>query len=296
MADVHINNPTRDKHNTNELTSQIVWYLSLILHPGLVTPTSTERCMQLAFSSKINSGCISRQVGAVISDEHYSIKAVGWNSVPQGQTPCLLRSAKELINSEEQGTYSEYEKTDDEFRLVLKQSYSGIFGKPELRGRNMPFCFKDLQNEVEGEKNQVHTRSLHAEENAFLQLSKFGGQPIKGGLLFTTASPCELCSKKAYQLGMSKIFYIDPYPGIANDHILNCGSKIPEMHLFSGAIGQAYHRLYQPIMPFKDELRLLTDYSVTGGTKRNRKEQKIKHLEDENARLKAKLIELQRGI
>jgi len=295
-ADVHINNPTRDKHDINELTSQLVWYLSLILHPGLVTPTSTERCMQLAFSSKINSGCISRQVGAVISDEHYSIKAVGWNSVPQGQTPCLFRSAKELINNEERDTYSEYEKQNDEFRRVLNQSFSGIANRPELGGRNLPFCFKDLQNEVEGEKNQVHTRSLHAEENAFLQLSKFGGQPIKGGLLFTTASPCELCSKKAYQLGLSHIYFIDPYPGIANEHILNCGNNVPEMHLFSGAIGKAYHRLYQPIMPFKDELRLLTDFTITGGTKKNKKDQKIKHLEEEILKLKAKIIELQNGI
>lgn len=293
-ADIHINNPTRDKHDINELTSQLIWYLSLILHPGLVTPTSTERCMQLAFSSKINSGCISRQVGAVISDDHYSIKAVGWNSVPQGQTPCLLRSARELINGEERDTYSEYEKTNDEFRVVLKQSFGGILDKSELNGRNLPFCFKDIQNEIDGEKNQVHTRSLHAEENAFLQLAKFGGQPIKGGLLFTTASPCELCAKKAYQLGISKIFYIDPYPGIANDHIINCGSSIPKMHLFSGAIGQAYHRLYQPKMPFKNELKLLTNYSITGGTKRNLKDQKIKHLEEENARLKERIVDLQK--
>jgi len=104
------------------------------------------------------------------------------------------------------------------------------------------------------DKNQVHTRALHAEENAFLQLSKYGSHGISGGCLFTTASPCELCAKKAYQIGIKKIFYIDPYPGISNSHILCSGSYRPEVILFSGAVGRAYHEMYSPTMPFKDEI------------------------------------------
>ncbi|WP_235846252.1 deaminase [Morganella psychrotolerans] len=59
------------------------------------------------------------------------------------------------------------------------------------------------------ENNQVHTRSLHAEENAFLQISKYGGTGVQHGSLYTTASPCELCAKKAYQLGIKEIVFID---------------------------------------------------------------------------------------
>jgi len=33
--------------------------------------------MQLAYTAKYNSGCISRQVGAAVTDESYSIKAIG---------------------------------------------------------------------------------------------------------------------------------------------------------------------------------------------------------------------------
>nr|WP_228376669.1 hypothetical protein [Pectobacterium carotovorum] len=88
-------------------------------------------------------------------------------------------------------------------------------------------------------------------------MSKYGGVGVFGGYLFTTASPCELCSKKAYQLGISRIYYIDPYPVIAVSHILCGGVNNPEMHLFSGAIGKAFHRLYMPIAPYKDELAAL---------------------------------------
>jgi tRNA(Arg) A34 adenosine deaminase TadA len=128
-----------------------------------------------------------------------------------------------------------------------------------LRGRSTPFCFRDAYNDHIGENNQVHTRSLHAEENAFLQLSLNGIQMPKDAVLYSTASPCELCSKKAFQLGVSRIIYVDPYPGISQDHILASGQddRRPIVVLFSGAIGEAYHRLYQPMMPFKDELQAI---------------------------------------
>jgi len=301
LADIHLNNPIREKYNDNELANQLYWYIALMKHPGLVNPTSTERGMQLAFAAKLNSGCISRQVGAVITDSSFSIKAVGWNSVPEGQVPCLLRNVGELMDGGDRSAYSEYELNDGEFRKVIETTYRNVISIKELKGRNFSFCFKDVYNEVEGEKNQVHTRSLHAEENAFLQITKYGGGGVKGGLLFTTASPCELCSKKAYQLGISRIIYIDPYPGISNDHILNSGESKPELTLFSGAIGCAYHGLYQSLLPFKDELQMITGYTVSGGNrhKQYRKliaatdevevlKKKISALEKENKELKAR--------
>lgn len=257
IADVHIHNSKASEFNQNDLVSQLAWYLALMMHPGLVMPTSVENCMQIAYTVKQSSGCISRQVGAVVTDSGYSVKSVGWNSTPQGQTPCLLRSAEDLLSGVNGSDYSEYEKNDNVFRKALTDKYFDLIKSGATQKRNIPFCFKALQNEIEGEKNQVHTRSLHAEENAFLQIAKFGGQKLLGGVLFTTASPCELCAKKAYQLGVEKIIYIDPYPGIATDHILSVGAKKPMLELFRGAVGRAFYQLYQPLMPYKDELELL---------------------------------------
>ena len=104
--------------------------------------------------------------------------------------------------------------------------------------------------------------SLHAEENAFLQIAKYGGDGIKGGNLFTSASSCVLCSKKAYQLGIRHIYYIDPYTDIANSHILSFGkykNQCPQCHLFYGAIGKAYTCLFTQRIAIKDELKILLD-------------------------------------
>lgn len=286
-SDIHIiNNRKEDiiKSKTNEpfftREEQILKFISLIHQPGIITPSDSERCMQIAFNAKLNSGCISRQVGAVVSDENYSIKAVGWNDVPSGQTPCNLRSANDFVaNNLDETHYSKFERGDDLEKVDVDFKYKNRlpFNFPEavkeyfsksdtsdhnkhLNGKNCSFCFKTIHNHFEGEKNQVHTKSLHAEENAMLQISKYGGQGLNNGILFTTASPCELCSKKAMQLGVSKVYYIDPYPGISEPQILSYNrNKYPELIQFNGVIGKAYSRLYEPFMAYKDEVAIMLD-------------------------------------
>ena len=261
QSDIFIYNPTSQDNTKYFLTKQIVIYITLIKHPGLITPTRIERCMQIAYNAKLNSGCLSRQVGAVVTDENYSIKSVGWNDVPEGQVPCNLRDVKMFCKNKDEDSYSNFEITDKEFNDLLSK-INGSIMYTELHGRNHPYCFKEIYNAINKDKNQVNTRALHAEENAFLQTAKYGGQGINGGFLFTTASPCVLCSKKAYQLGIKKIYYIHPYPDISQTHILNFGkdkSKNPKMILFHGAIGSAYTSLYTQRISYKDELQCLTN-------------------------------------
>lgn len=273
-------NPPWGEHNFLTREEQLLKLVALITQPGLVTPSSVERSMQIANTGKLNSGCISRSVGAAITDSDFYIQSVGWNDVAKGHTPCSLRDIQDIINPDNESVlgesvhYSPFEKgkvspkssykykneKPGNFKEALtdyfKDSYSKNNG--DLQGKNCAFCFKTVHNHYEGEANQVHTRSLHAEENAMLQITKLGGQGVKNGILFTTASPCELCSKKAYQLGIKTIYFIDPYPGISNDQILSGGIETshPKMIPFSGAIGIAYHKLYDSFMSYKDEISM----------------------------------------
>lgn len=265
------------------IQEQLIKLQALIQQPGIITPDPTERIMQLAYTAKLNSGCISRQVGAVVTDSEFSTKAIGWNDVPKGSLPCALRNIKNIgtnpfgftkfelgegLKETEQINIREADNLLDneskKFNDFIKQNYNEEkLPDEKLGGRNCPYCFKQAYNTFSGEKNQVHTRSLHAEENAMMQISRSGGQGLKNGYLFTTASPCELCAKKAYQLGIRNIYYIDPYPGISRNHILKSNEKTdPKMILFSGAVGRAYHKLYEPFLSQKDEIALLTDFKI----------------------------------
>lgn len=268
LSDIHLTHDGTEIGRNRNLINQIFTYTSLILHPGLVPPSPLERVMQVAFTAKLNSGCLSRQVGAAVTNEYYSVQAIGWNTVAEGQTPCSLRNLYDLYSQEDINAYSTYEKDDERFSDYIHRAvnaYNKVSATQKLKGLTLAYCFKDIHTTINAEKqkgNQVHTRSLHAEENAFLQLAKYGSQGIKGGKLFTTASCCELCAKKAYQLGIKDIYYIDSYPGISKRHILECGDIQPKMILFTGAIGRAYINLYNPFLPLKDEIEALTNIKV----------------------------------
>lgn len=282
-AEIHIVQPNeavfKEVYDFSSVGEQWIKMAALILHPGLVSPSSEERCMEVAYTAKFNSGCISRQVGAVITNRNHAIRSIGWNDVPYGQIPCALRELPDLIDRTNEAitnkyygaiSYSAYELSNNQYSKYKKQYYGMSFKegirldyeahiedmKTDLNGLPCPYCFKDLHNTMCKDKNQVFTRSLHAEENAMMQMVKYGGEGLMEGIIYVTASPCELCSKKLYQLGVRKIVYIDPYPGIAREHIIANGFLRPNLQLYKGVYGATYYKLYLPFMAYKDELMI----------------------------------------
>ena len=261
VADILINNKTDTKSFIN-LKMVLLRYVCLIMNPGIVLPTNVERCMQIANAAKLNSGCISRQVGAVLTDDEYHLLSVGWNQQPEGQLPCLYQDLCEVHHHWSPCSYSDYENNDnDDFQKGIKEQVEKFFDTDKSplkeKGKLPYYCFKDYFNKIKKERNQVHTRALHAEETAFLNLGA-NNTRIRNGVLFTTSSPCELCAKKAMYMGVSKIYYVEPYAGVSKKHVLSIGKadKRPELILFTGAIGTAYTKLYTPLLPQKDEMEM----------------------------------------
>lgn len=231
--------------------------ITLILHPGLLTPTRLERCMQIAMTAKLNSGCLSRQVGAVVTDKHYNILSLGWNDAPCGAESCMRRNFFDLIRKDDKCAYSDYELNDEQFRNYISTVSKELNpNKTDLGGLPMAFCFKDVYQDIIKQRDQIYTRALHAEERA---LAACGNEKAAGGYLFTTSSPCELCAKRAKEANVSKIYYIQQYPGISRTHIIHIGPKEKRSTYvsFVGAVGLAYVKLYTPLIPYKDELAAL---------------------------------------
>ena len=275
-GDVFVTNNTQ----IEKLKYQLVKYISLIRKPGLFTPTKDERNMQIALTARYNSGCISRQVGACLVGQDGYILGVGWNDVPEKAVPCLYRSSYSLVMEN---------NNSSEFSAYENSSQFKDFIREEVGITHDPFCFKDQENnrhknieigpqiefirrscpDIDDEsltkfrkklakisKNPTRERALHAEENAFLQSAKIGGTSVKGSTLYTTASPCQLCAKKAMQLGVKKIIFIDAYPDISTQQTLCSGPKDewPELTSFYGAAESAFMKLYKPLINIKDEV------------------------------------------
>lgn len=280
LADIFINNED-DSASRLKLKKILLRYTSLIMSPGLVLPTKIERIMQIANTAKLCSGCISRQVGAVITDNLYNLRSIGWNHVPENHMPCLYRDINEVYNHYNEEAYSCFENDDTaKFQKSIRNAVKNYYSKdPEdiyANGRTIPYCFKDIYNEISGAKNQIHPRALHAEETAFLNLTNTGSNDIRGGFLFTTSSPCELCAKKAMYMGISAVYYIQPYPGISENHILKAGPKNqqPDLVLYTGAIGRAYTQLYTPLIPKKDEMELWLKHKISIDEKHYKRSEK----------------------
>lgn len=250
-------------------------FYALIIRPGLITPSRDERCMSVAYVAKFNSGCISRQVGCTIVDQESAILSVGWNDPPSEQLPCQLRYVDEICKCGCEGyeyvrgignkLFSEFElngsvrgkESNKTFVEHIKNELSEeTLAALRNQGLRYPYCFRSRYNSYRGVKDQVNTRSLHAEENTMLRLARSGGQGLKGGTMFVTASPCVLCSKKAYQIGIKEIVYLEPYTDIAPSLILACGFGQPKLRPFMGAIGETFYKLYKPFLPYKDELAI----------------------------------------
>lgn len=258
-ADVFISNNSPIDDTSRALKWEIVRNICLILYPGLVQPTPIERCMQIAFTAKANSGCLSRQVGAVVTDADYRILSIGWNDVPCGDISCSRKNLIDLCKGEDISAYSHYELNNKQFRKRLPACEKII--KPEVEvclcGLPLRYCFKDIHI---SEKNPMRSRAMHAEEKAM----GICGKDCEDGNLFTTSSPCEMCSKKAKNHKIKNIYYIEPYPGISEDQYSRSGDpeNIAKHILFTGAIGRAYTQMYTPIMPQKDILDLLGIYNT----------------------------------
>ena len=274
--------------DNNRLKLRTVRLLALIHEPGCLLPTAEETYMNLAYTLSVRSTCISRQVGAVITNSDGFIIGAGWNDVGSGQLGCSTRCIDD---------YRKY-KDDDCLLSIWRDEFDSFEDKELLRKMDNKnyLCYKDLKstiliheridklfsqykNNLEiGNKERLedeqekklndfadylkknlnikrleYARSLHAEENAILQVATHGGVGIKGGTIYTTTFPCELCAKKIYQSGITRVVYTEPYPESISEKIfLKDGIRSIRVEQFEGVKSNCYYRLFKSRTDQKD--------------------------------------------
>lgn len=244
-ADMYVNNKEDKGLTYPQLRHALVKILTLAKVPGCIPPTDDERSMQMAMTGRQMSGCISRRVGATVLSQNGYIIGIGWNDPPSGQVPCSLRTSNDLIESATEDMFSEYERSAE------------FVNRIQTKGANdKPFCFRTEYGIIKNGKLAEYTRALHAEENALFQAMKNAPNDISNGTLYTTASTCNLCAKKAYELGIGRIVFIEHYPGIANQQTLIAGNRKIVIDQYDGVVGSAYHWLYESLMPEKDLIEI----------------------------------------
>jgi deoxycytidylate deaminase len=196
-------------------------FLRLIDNPLSRAPSEEEALMAIAYANSLRSSCLKRKVGAVIVDNRGVILSSGCNEVPLGEDPCKGahgRCYRDFKKAEFSRTIDEVVQ-DEELNTAVKNVVLKKYKMLEM-------C-----------------RALHAEENAIINIARFGSQVnLKEATLYTTTYPCNLCANKISQVGIGKIVYLEPYPQEEAKILLD--SRKIEQKPFEGVAYKGYFRLF----------------------------------------------------
>lgn len=205
-ADFFIRVDTKDH---SALSAIIERYLDLIFGTKIVTPTRAETAMHHAWVAAGNSACLSRQVGAALTDRKGELVSVGWNDVPKfggglyqverGQTADLR------CYNNGQKCYNDEEKS-----LLVSEIFKSLVSSKLVEEGSFLEFVKCLQ------KSRIRgliefSRSIHAEMHAILNANKSEGERIQDGILYVTTYPCHSCARHIIASGVSEVYYIEPY-------------------------------------------------------------------------------------
>nr|WP_281638494.1 anti-phage dCTP deaminase [Flavobacterium marginilacus] len=192
------------------IKSKIERFLDLIFGTNIITPNYYETAMYLASSSSANSACLSRQVGASITNKKGDVISVGWNDVPKfggnlynssddfsNDHRCVNKKGGKCFNDEEKDFLTEVIVEElIESKLISNEKKADLF--KQLRDSRI----KDL---IE------FSRAVHAEMHAIINASQKTGSEMIGGKLFCTTYPCHNCARHIVASGITEIYYIEPY-------------------------------------------------------------------------------------
>jgi deoxycytidylate deaminase len=200
-----------DSKTVVQLETRAERFLNLILQGGVITPTKAESAMYSAASASWNSACLSRQVGASITDANGELLATGWNDVP--------RPFGGLYTNENQNRESDFRCwnwkggrcfNDEEKALLAERIVDSLVDA----GISVPDRDKTLASVLGNKRLRgliEFSRSIHAEMHAILNALKTSGSRVNGGKLFVTTYPCHACARHIVASGIAEVYYIEPY-------------------------------------------------------------------------------------
>lgn len=261
-SDIIIDNsevrPPRSGKLTDFINETIIPTVGLITGKEKIQPTAEEALMTLAYVLSLRSNCLKRKVGAVITTPDGDIVSTGYNEVPFESGSCSQIYGQcykdkyriEHINKIKVcpvcgGDLTKRIKCPkcgnayDEYKISCGEEGCEAELEVSIKCEECPL---DIVSEF-GIKDMSLCRSLHAEENAILKLTKFGGGvSLNDASIYVTTFPCKLCANKIRAVGIKKVFYVEPYPD--PDSKLIFGEDIT-FESFYGVKSNAYFRLFE---------------------------------------------------
>jgi deoxycytidylate deaminase len=227
-------------------------------------PTHDESLMTAAYVMSRMSSCLKRKVGAVVATDKGNVVSAGYNDIPDGQKSCLRDTdyqwcARDVL-LEKMGKAIRYcPKCGTEVVVNHRCVHCNHEIKEFLR--RCPECSQDPEVSTKCPNDECESdiftdflpgkksagklldvcRSLHAEENAVLNMVISGARNDRDLTLYTTTFPCNLCANKIVSVGIKEVVYCEPYITAESRKVLS-GIKLRP---FEGVKSDAYFRLHK---------------------------------------------------
>jgi len=222
LSDFFVDN-TPDRKNDDGSPNE-AWTISddlsrlvkLLIGKELVRPNIAEAAMQLAYSAKLRSACLSRQVGAAIVDRSGLLIATGTNEVPKAGGGVYGESFEDeksppegrcALMDDPQDRYCRNTVQQNEIIKRLIAAVPELKSLPEDRKEKLAI---ELRSTPIGQLLEF-SRAVHAEMDALLSAVR-EGVSVVGARMFVTTFPCHYCARHLVAAGIDEVQYIEPYP------------------------------------------------------------------------------------
>jgi len=205
LADYFIRN---DTFSSNRPELAVERFLDIVFGTKIITPTVDESSMYSAASAGAGSACLSRQVGAVIVNEHGEVIGTGTNDVPKFGGGLYSSSSAEDNRCHSFGGICYNDKKKDELSRETASQLSKA--KFIISGK-----VKDVEHKIRSSRVKgliEFSRAVHAEMEAIISVARSGASGIVGSTLYSTTYPCHNCARHIVAAGVSKVVYVEAYP------------------------------------------------------------------------------------
>ncbi|EOV8090849.1 anti-phage dCTP deaminase [Vibrio parahaemolyticus] len=194
-------------HNHSQLLEKSVdRFIKLVHGVNGITPTIDEIGMHAAHSASLRSACLSRQVGAAITDEHGGVISTGCNDVPSFNGGLYNSNSSTDFRCVHRG-----QCTNDKHKALLKEEIRDILSK-ELNNEVLLNTLTDKITSGTKIKSLIeYSRAVHAEMDAIVALARNNKESAVGKTLFATTYPCHNCARHIVAAGIKRVVYIEPY-------------------------------------------------------------------------------------
>lgn len=197
-------------------TKEVDRFIDLLFGHPYKTPRRNEYGMFMAYAAALRSSALGRQVGSCICDSHGEVVALGLNEVPRFGGGTYWDD-----DENDARDFALGEDSNDREKVILLQDFL-----KQLKEFGWLKTDKARKSDLELARAAIDeglykgtllrdviefVRCVHAEMSSLIDAAR-RGISVQGCTMYVTTFPCHECTRHIVAAGISKVFYIEPYP------------------------------------------------------------------------------------